>query len=95
MSEIIIKIRCQKCKMDGEGCSRCGGYGIIASLEEACVKCSRKAWFRPGAYTSYPGKKFVSFDGLPLVDLIPGRKCFECYAKEIGKDPESILDHWE
>lgn len=57
----------KKVHVKGDGCGLCGGYGYIAEFGPACSKCNKKAWFRPGAWTSYVGKHYRTLDGLELI----------------------------
>lgn len=71
------EIKCQRCKPDDDGCGTCGGYKIIYSLWTC--KCGRTGWVRPGAYTSYEGKRWFTRDGLEVVDHFSGgRNCIYC-----------------
>lgn len=61
------KIRCKAGCKKGEGCGRCGGFGIV--LEKAkCPKCKKTFWDYPRrGQTVYAGKEIVAFDGTVLV----------------------------
>jgi hypothetical protein len=72
---------CQAC--DGEsaeregGCPGCGGYGYVAAVGQ-CPECKRRAWFRPGVFTAYEGKRYFSLDALEMVCHGDGANCIHC-----------------
>lgn len=80
------QIKCQYKADHGAGCSRCGGYVVVLMERPACVKCRRKAWFRPGVHTTYDGKQYESWDGLALTVTAKGDVCMKCLAKLRGND---------
>jgi hypothetical protein len=59
-------IKCQGCKPEDSGCMTCGGYKVVLA-KAMCPGCETDYWVRPGVHTTYVGKTFESFDGLPLV----------------------------
>lgn len=77
-------IKCQLCMgVKGEdGCDGCGGYGVVAF--QSTLDCGCVVWNRPGAYTSYIGKKYRSMDGLEIEVTKNGDRCTRCLSKESG-----------
>lgn len=70
-------IECQANHDKNGGCRVCGGYGII--LAQRQCGCGRTGWFRPGAFTTYEGKHYRSFDGLDWVAHPKTRdNCIHC-----------------
>lgn len=63
------KIACQRCigHNKEDGCSTCGGLKVVLS-ERMCESCGHISWVRPGAYSSYEGKVWYSFDGVKIID---------------------------
>lgn len=61
----ILEIKCQACKPEDSGCSTCGGYKIV--LEKVRASDGTEYWTRPGRWTNYEGKRWRSFDGVPLI----------------------------
>lgn len=52
-------------------------------LAKLTLVCGCEAWFRPGAYTTFVGKQFTSFDGLQCVQAEGGVRCAECGVKKL------------
>jgi len=62
-------IACRACDSETremQGCSRCGGYGIVL-VKKSCASCQTPVWFSPGATTVFEGKKIRSFEGLEML----------------------------
>lgn len=58
-----------KCKAEHDhnnGCSSCGGYKVVF-FKQHCPTCKRFGWMRPGAFTTYVGKRYKTVDGLEFV----------------------------
>ena len=62
---MLKPIECQRCNGAKQSCSVCGGYGIVYEVLR-CDNCGREYYSRPGAYTLYDGKKFITMDGLEI-----------------------------
>lgn len=73
----FAEIRCQGTACKKNGCSTCGGYGVVV-LESACRVCQRRFWVRPGVHTVYDGKTYRTFDGLEMVWRKEGSLCLSC-----------------
>jgi hypothetical protein len=79
--EILLEVPCQRCKPEDTGCGTCGGRKIVLIQRQACA-CGRVAWFRPGVFTSFKGKRYYSVDGLQMIcQGVEPDRCIHCEAK--------------
>lgn len=93
--EAIATIDCVRCKPEDTGCGTCGGRKVIMTQRQACA-CGRIAWFREGIWTSYPGKRYYSVDGLEMVcQGIESDRCIHCEAKAKKTTVEALVKKGE
>lgn len=63
----LKNIKCQATHSKDGGCYACGGFKKVLEVRK-CGTCGHECLVRPGAYTSYPGKVWMSFDGVEITD---------------------------
>lgn len=74
----VKDIKCQACLPSDTSCRTCHGHKVLL-VTGHCGKCKREIWIRPGAYTSFEGKRWVSFDGVTMVDhMSAASNCLQC-----------------